>query len=89
MPNVIGNSSGCRPGARPCAAGPEFFPEFPPVPPHFPLCSRIEMLIDSSLVREALGDHIFEKFIANKKIEWADYMSHVSQYELNKYLKIL
>ncbi|MBN2403695.1 MAG: glutamine synthetase [Spirochaetes bacterium] len=43
----------------------------------------------SSLVREALGDHIFEKFIANKKIEWAEYMSHVSQFELNKYLKIL
>jgi glutamine synthetase len=43
----------------------------------------------SILVKEALGDHIFEKFIANKKIEWADYMSHVSQYELDKYLKIL
>ena len=43
----------------------------------------------SQLVREALGDHIFEKFIENKKLEWADYMCHVSQYELDKYLKIL
>ncbi|MDY6967082.1 MAG: glutamine synthetase family protein [Spirochaetota bacterium] len=43
----------------------------------------------SSLVREALGDHIFEKFIANKKIEWDDYRTQVSQYELDKYLPIL
>lgn len=43
----------------------------------------------SMLVREALGDHIFDKFIENKKLEWAGYISHVSQYELDKYLKIL
>ncbi|RLA92830.1 MAG: glutamine synthetase [Deltaproteobacteria bacterium] len=43
----------------------------------------------SELVREALGDHIFEKFIANKKIEWDQFRMHVSQYELEKYLPIL
>lgn len=43
----------------------------------------------SELVREALGDHIFEKFIANKKIEWDRYRTHVSNYELDKYLPIL
>jgi glutamine synthetase len=43
----------------------------------------------SELVREALGDHIFEKFIANKKIEWDKYRMHVSQYELDHYLPIL
>lgn len=43
----------------------------------------------SELVREALGDHIFEKFIANKKIEWDQYRMHVSDYELDKYLPIL
>lgn len=43
----------------------------------------------SALVRETLGDHIFDKFIENKKLEWAEYISHVSQYELDKYLKIL
>ncbi len=41
------------------------------------------------LVREALGDHIFEKFIANKKIECENYRRHVSRYELEKYLPIL
>jgi glutamine synthetase len=43
----------------------------------------------SGLVREALGDHIFEKFIDNKKIEWDNYRIHVSRYELEKYLPVL
>jgi glutamine synthetase len=43
----------------------------------------------SELVREALGDHIFSKFIANKKIEWDQYRVHVSQFELERYLPIL
>ncbi|HNT58122.1 MAG TPA: glutamine synthetase family protein, partial [Syntrophales bacterium] len=42
----------------------------------------------SDLVREALGDHIFEKFISNKKIEWDRYRTHVSNYELEKYLPV-
>ena len=41
------------------------------------------------IVREALGDHIFDRFIANKKLEWAEYRAHVSEYELGKYLPIL
>lgn len=41
---------------------------------------------NSELVREALGDHIFNKFVENKKIEWDKYRIHVSQYELEKYL---
>jgi glutamine synthetase len=43
----------------------------------------------SDLVREALGDHIFEKFVANKKIEWDAYRTHVSHFEMDKYLPIL
>ncbi|MBT8491333.1 MAG: glutamine synthetase, partial [Deltaproteobacteria bacterium] len=43
----------------------------------------------SKLVREALGDHIFEQFIANKKIEWDQYRMQVHDYELEKYLPIL
>ena len=43
----------------------------------------------SELVRETLGEHIFGKFIANKKIEWDDYRTHVSQFELQKYLPVL
>jgi glutamine synthetase len=43
----------------------------------------------SDLVREAVGDHIFKKFIENKKIEWDQYRTHVSQYEIEKYLPII
>ncbi len=42
----------------------------------------------SELVREALGDHVFDKFVENKKIEWDRYRTHVSQYEIEKYLPI-
>ena len=40
----------------------------------------------SGLVRKILGDHVFHKFIENKKIEWDQYRTHVSQYELDRYL---
>ena len=43
----------------------------------------------SELVRKTLGDHIFNKFIENKKIEWDCYRTHVSQYEIEKYLPIM
>ena len=43
----------------------------------------------SELVRKALGDHVFEAFIKNKKIEWDQYRTQVTDYELRKYLPIL
>jgi glutamine synthetase len=42
----------------------------------------------SEVVREALGEHIFNKFVENKKIEWDRYRTHVSQYEIEKYMPI-
>jgi len=53
------------------------------------LYEAIQYTEKSELVREALGDHIFQKFIDNKKIEWDQYRTHVSQFELEKYLPIL
>jgi len=43
----------------------------------------------SKLVKDVLGQHIFEKFIANKDIEWDCYRKHVTDYEIDKYLSIL
>lgn len=43
----------------------------------------------SELVRDALGDHVFKNFIANKKIEWDQYRTQVTDYEVNRYLPIL
>ncbi|MFP4476576.1 MAG: glutamine synthetase family protein [Desulfatibacillaceae bacterium] len=44
---------------------------------------------NSELVRDALGDHIFTKFIENKRIEWDRYRTHVSRFEVENYLPIL
>ena len=43
----------------------------------------------SELMQEALGSHIFNALILNKRIEWDQYRIHVSQYEQNKYLSML
>jgi glutamine synthetase len=53
------------------------------------LFEAIQEVERSELVRETLGEHIFNKFVANKKIEWDRYRTHVSQYEIEKYLPIL
>jgi glutamine synthetase len=53
------------------------------------LFEAIQEMEKSDLVREALGDHIFYKFIENKKIEWDNYRVHVSKYEIEKYLPML
>jgi glutamine synthetase len=53
------------------------------------LFEALQEVEKSELVRETLGDHIFNKFVANKRIEWDRYRIHVSQYEINKYLPIL
>jgi glutamine synthetase len=43
----------------------------------------------STLMRETLGDHIFDKLIANKKIEWDRYRIQVTSYEIERYLPLL
>lgn len=43
----------------------------------------------SRFVRETLGDELFEHFIRNKKLEWDEYKSQVTEYELKRYLPIL
>ncbi len=53
------------------------------------LFEAIQETEKSDLVRETLGDHIFNKFISNKKIEWDRYRTHVSKYEIDNYFPIL
>jgi glutamine synthetase len=43
----------------------------------------------SDLVREALGDQVFEWFLRNKRIEWHEYRTRVTQWERDSYLAIL
>jgi len=53
------------------------------------LHQAIGLVEKSELVRETLGDHIFNKFVENKKVEWDRFRIHVSQFELERYLPIL
>ena len=53
------------------------------------LFEAINLTEKSQLVRRALGDHVFDSFIKNKKIEWDQYRIQVTEYELNRYLPIL
>jgi glutamine synthetase len=53
------------------------------------LIQAIEKVEQSAVVKKALGDHIFDNFIMNKKIEWNEYRKQVHPYELEKYLPIL
>jgi glutamine synthetase len=53
------------------------------------LLEAIQLTEKSKLVRKALGDHVFNAFIENKKIEWDRYRVHVTDYELERYLPIL
>mgnify|MGYP005835935395 FL=1 len=42
----------------------------------------------SDLVREALGLHLFERFLEAKRLEWNDYLLVVSPWEIDRYLGI-
>ena len=53
------------------------------------LADAIALTEKSDLVRTALGEHVFNAFIENKKIEWNEYRIHVSKYELDRYLPML
>ncbi len=43
----------------------------------------------SELVAEALGEHVFDFFLRNKRAEWSAYTRHVTPYELERYLPML
>ena len=59
------------------------------------LAEAVKLAEGSKLVREALGEHVFNSFIENKKKEWDDYeqsympFTKVTEYELKKYLPLM
>ena len=53
------------------------------------LFEAIKATEQSTLVKDALGEKVFEYFIRNKKDEWNEYRKQVTEYELGKYLAIL
>jgi glutamine synthetase len=53
------------------------------------LIEAIEVAEHSDFLRRALGDHVFDSLIQNKRIEWERYRRHVTDYELSEYLPVL
>jgi glutamine synthetase len=51
------------------------------------LADALRVMENSSLVHDALGEHIFEWFLRNKRSEWRGYKTQVTPFELQRYLK--
>ncbi len=51
------------------------------------LSDALRVMESSSLVHDALGEHIFEWFLRNKRSEWRGYKTQVTPFELNRYLR--
>ncbi len=52
------------------------------------LHEALDRMEESDLMAEALGDHIFEWFIRNKRAEWGEYQRRVTPFELERYLHV-
>ena len=50
------------------------------------LHEALECLEKDAVIRGALGDHIYERFVEAKREEWQDYIGTVSEWELQRYL---
>jgi glutamine synthetase len=53
------------------------------------LGEAIDLMQRSELVRETLGEHVFDFFLRNKRQEWEEYRSEVTAFELRKNLPVL
>jgi glutamine synthetase len=49
----------------------------------------VHLMEKSELIRETLGEHVFNAYIENKKIEWAKFRAYVTDWERNQYLSVL
>jgi glutamine synthetase len=50
------------------------------------LHEALEMLEKDDVIHDALGSHIYERFLEAKRKEWQEYIGQVSEWELNRYL---
>jgi glutamine synthetase len=53
------------------------------------LSDALKVMERSQLVQDALGEHVFEWFLRNKRSEWRAYKTHVSAFEIDRYLRAL
>ena len=53
------------------------------------LAEALDAMESSALMKDTLGEHVFEWFLRNKRREWQRYEHHVSRFELEQYLPVL
>jgi len=53
------------------------------------LAEALDVMEGSTLVADALGEHVFDYFIRNKRSEWDSYKEQVTPWELARYLEAL
>jgi len=49
----------------------------------------LAMMEESELVRDTLGEHVFDHFLHIKRLEWNDYKTRVTPWEIDKYLPVV
>jgi len=52
------------------------------------LGEALDELEKDDVIREALGDHVFDHFVAAKREEWDEYRTQVSDWEVDRYLEM-
>lgn len=52
------------------------------------LGEAIKEMEKDPVIQDALGEHVYERFVEAKTLEWDDFRKYVSQWELDRYLEI-
>ncbi|HOE52207.1 MAG TPA: glutamine synthetase family protein [Methanomassiliicoccales archaeon] len=53
------------------------------------LGDALDVLAESKVMKEALGEHIFNHYLHIKGLEWDEYRKHVTDWEIQRYLRVL
>ena len=53
------------------------------------LDQAIRVMESSELVAETLGEHVFDFVLRNKRLEWEEYGSQVTPFEMRRFLPVL
>ena len=58
---------------------------------HLPesLGHALSLMEESAILKETLGEHIYENFLTVKKREWEEYRTRITKWEIDKYLPVL
>ena len=52
------------------------------------LGEAVDEMEKDDVIRDALGDHVFERLIEAQRIEWGEFRRHVSAWERERYLEV-